>query len=60
MAKVDSIITERYNRMLPVIVTTNLTREKLGETYSGRILDRLKSTSKLLAFKGESERGVMN
>ena len=60
LAKVDSIITERYNRMLPVIVTTNLTREKLGETYSGRILDRLKSTSKLLAFKGESERGVMN
>lgn len=58
LAKVDSIITERYNRMLPVIVTTNLTREELGETYSGRIIDRLKSTSKLLAFSGKSERGV--
>lgn len=58
LAKVDSIITERYNRMLPVIVTTNLTQEELGETYSGRIVDRLKSTSKLLAFSGKSERGV--
>lgn len=59
LAKVDSIITERYNRMLPVIVTTNLTREELEGTYSGRIMDRLKSTSKLLAFHGASERGVM-
>ena len=45
--------------MLPVIVTTNLTREELEGTYSGRIMDRLKSTSKLLAFHGASERGVM-
>ena len=56
LAKVDSIVTERYNRMLPLIVTTNLTEKELAGTYSGRIMDRLRSTSRLLTFGGVSQR----
>lgn len=56
LAKVDSIITERYNKMLPVIVTTNLSKDELKNTYSARIIDRLRNTSKYLAFDAESQR----
>lgn len=56
LAKVDSIITERYNKMLPVIMTTNLNKEELNGTYSGRIMDRLRNTSKYIAFYAESQR----
>lgn len=57
MAKVDSIITERYNRMRAVIVTTNLDGAALAGAYSGRILDRLRSTSTMIRFSGNSLRG---
>jgi len=56
LAKVDSIITERYNRMLPVIITTNLSQQDLQGTYGGRIIDRLRSTSKYIVFNGRSLR----
>lgn len=56
LAKVDSIITERYNRMLPVIITTNLNQKDLAGTYGGRIIDRLRSTSKFITFNGPSLR----
>ncbi len=56
LTMVDSIITERYNRMLTTIVTTNLTQIELKGTYSQRIIDRLRSTNKLLAFTGRSKR----
>lgn len=56
LAKVDSIITERYNKMLPVIVTTNLSKGELQNTYSARIIDRLRNTSKYIAFDAESQR----
>ena len=56
LAKVDSIITERYNRMLPVIVTTNLGKTDLNGTYGSRILDRLRSTSQFVLFQGASLR----
>ena len=58
-AKADSIITERYNKMLPIIVTTNLTQEELLSTYSGRIVDRLRNTSLYLTFGTGSQRRVM-
>jgi len=58
-AKADSIITERYNKMLPIIVTTNLTQDELLNTYSGRIVDRLRNTSKCLTFGTGSQRRVM-
>lgn len=56
LSKVDSIITERYNKMLPVIVTTNLSKDELKNTYSARIIDRLRNTSKYLAFDADSQR----
>lgn len=59
LAKVDSIITERYNKMLSVIITTNLTQDELAGTYSGRIMDRLRNTSKYLGFDEKSQRRVM-
>lgn len=58
LSKVDSIITERYNKMLPIIVTTNLSKEELVGTYSGRIMDRLRNTSQCLIFSGASQRKV--
>lgn len=58
LAKVDSIIAERYNRMKPVIITTNLNQQDLAGTYGGRIIDRLRSTSKFIAFNGRSLRGM--
>jgi DNA replication protein DnaC len=59
LAKVDSIITERYNKMLSTIITTNLTQKELAGTYSGRIMDRLRNTSKYLGFNEKSQRRVM-
>jgi len=56
LAKVDSIITERYNKMLATIVTSNYTAEELASTYSERIIDRLKNTSRLLVFNSDSQR----
>ena len=54
--KVDSILIERYNKMLPTIITTNLTQDQMAGTYSGRIMDRLKNTSIYLAFNEDSQR----
>ena len=56
LAKVDSIITERYNRMLPVIITTNLGKGELSGTYGGRIIDRLRATNQFVTFQGASLR----
>lgn len=56
ITKLDAIISERYNRMLPVIITTNLTSEQMKGKYAERIIDRLKQTSLVLNFKGKSLR----
>ncbi|SFA76361.1 ATP-binding protein [Selenomonas ruminantium] len=56
LSKIDSIITERYNKMLPVIVTTNLTKKELEGTYSARVMDRLRNISTYLVFDAESQR----
>lgn len=54
--KVDSIITERYNKMLPTIITTNMTPDELAKAYSRRIIDRLCNTSLVLVFNDDSQR----
>lgn len=54
--KIDAIISERYNRMKPVIITTNLLPEELKNTYADRIIDRLRSTAKMITFRGDSLR----
>ena len=59
LAKTDSIITERYNRLLPTIITTNYSAADLQDTYGGRIIDRIKSTCYYLEFRGDSERRAL-
>lgn len=39
-----------------VIVSTNLNQEQLAERYGDRIIERIKSTTKRILFKGESLR----
>jgi DNA replication protein DnaC len=56
LSKVDSIISERYNRMRPIIVTTNLSDKELTGKYAERIIDRLRSTAKVINFTGRSLR----
>lgn len=56
LSKVDSIITERYNKMLPVIITTNFNKEQLVNSYSGRLIDRIRSSCMMLTFHGHSQR----
>lgn len=54
--KIDAIVSERYNRMKPIIVTTNLLPDELKNTYAERVIDRLRSTAKMIAFRGASLR----
>jgi len=54
--KIDAIVSERYNRMKPIIITSNLTSERLAKTYAARIFDRIRQTSELIKFSGESLR----
>ena len=59
LAKVDSIITERYNKMLPILATTNLSKSDLEGTYSARLMDRLRNTSRYLSFDAASQRRTL-
>ena len=54
--KIDAIVSERYNRMKPIIITSNLTSERLAKTYAARIFDRIRQTSEVVRFSGESLR----
>ncbi|MGL5511672.1 MAG: ATP-binding protein [Sporomusa sp.] len=56
LSKVDAIISERYNRMKPIIITTNLSGDELKGKYAERVYDRLKNTSKVINFSGRSLR----
>lgn len=55
--KMESIIGDRYDRMLPIIITTNLGNDELKERYNLRIFDRLRDTCDVLNFQGQSLRG---
>lgn len=54
--KIDAIITERHNRLLPVIITTNLKANEILEGYRERVYDRLKNSSIVVNFTGASMR----
>jgi DNA replication protein DnaC len=56
MTKIDAIISERYNRCRPIIITTNLTIDQMKNTYAEHIIDRLRSTCLTLTFCGQSQR----
>lgn len=56
LTKVDAVIAERYNRCRPVIITTNLTADQLRGIYAERVIDRLRSTMRVINFSGQSLR----
>ena len=55
-AKVESIIIDRYNRMRPIILTTNYSDSLVEGNYSQRIYDRLRGEYKEAVFMGGSYR----
>ena len=55
-SKVESVIIDRYNRMKPIILTTNYSETWTAENYSQRIYDRLRGEYKEAIFNGESHR----
>ena len=58
--QVDAIITERYNRKLATIITTNLSRDEIADRYQARIYDRLKCVNYLIGFEAKSLRQPLN
>nr|DAZ15208.1 MAG TPA: Replicative helicase [Caudoviricetes sp.] len=56
-AKVESIIIDRYNRMRPIILTTNYSEGWTKDHYSQRIYDRLRGEYQEAIFMGISHRG---
>lgn len=58
--KVDAIISERYNRCRPIIITTNLSSDQLRSTYAERLIDRMRSTCSIVTFSGQSMRPTAN
>lgn len=55
-AKVESIIIDRYNRMRPIILTTNYSEGWTKDHYSQRIYDRLRGDYQEAIFMGASHR----
>lgn len=55
-AKVESIIIDRYNRMKPIVLTTNYSDSWTKDHYSQRIYDRLRGEYEEAIFKGSSHR----
>lgn len=49
-------ISERYNRQLGMIITTNLTGEQLERKYGSRIYDRFKEALFIVPFHNDSYR----
>lgn len=43
--KVDAMISARYNRMLPIVITSNLAPGEISGQYRERVYDRLRGTS---------------
>lgn len=50
------IFEQRYNRMLPMLITTNLERKQVAEKYGRRIADRFNEMFEVIVFNGESYR----
>lgn len=54
--KVDAIISNRYNRMRPICITTNLLPGEIASRYQERVYDRLKGSSLVISVAAESMR----
>lgn len=52
------IVMDRYNANLPMIITSNLSLQVMGDNdhYGPRVLDRLRETCETIAFSGKSFR----
>lgn len=55
-SKVESIIIDRYNRMKPIILTTNYSDAWTEKNYSQRVYDRLRGEYAVAIFNGASHR----
>ncbi|MDU2806075.1 MAG: ATP-binding protein [Veillonella sp.] len=55
-SKVESIIIDRYNRMKPIILTTNYSDAWTEKNYSQRVYDRIRGEYAVAIFNGESHR----
>ena len=56
VSPITDLLYFRYNRMLPTIMTSNLSFDEVRDRYGERILDRFKEQFALLYFGGESFR----
>jgi DNA replication protein DnaC len=57
-AELESLIVDRYDEKRPVVVTTNLMSDDLSARYSERILDRFRSSMRVVTLAPpESLRG---
>ena len=50
------IVEERYNRLLPMIVSTNLSGREMADRYGERTIDRIKEMSVAIQYNGKSFR----
>ncbi|MDR2647637.1 MAG: ATP-binding protein, partial [Oscillospiraceae bacterium] len=57
--KLYEIIESRYSADLPMIITTNSTKEELSEHVGGRTADRIRSMCKSVGLSGESRRETL-
>ena len=53
---VQNLISYRYDRKLPTIITTNLADDKILDRYGPRMMDRINEMFSILRFKGDSYR----
>ena len=50
------IVEERYNRQLPLVVSTNLSGQEMRDTYGERTIDRIKEMATAIKYQGKSFR----
>lgn len=53
---IQNLISYRYDRKLPTIITTNLADDKILDRYGPRMMDRINEMFSILRFKGDSYR----
>ena len=53
---IQNLISYRYDRKLPTIITTNLADDKILDRYGPRMMDRINEMFSILRFKGDSSR----
>jgi len=50
------IIDDRYTKLKPTFITTNLDKDKIAEVYGDRIMSRLWQSSLIITVKGDDKR----